>query len=50
MLLLISFELAKKNIQLNDLPLAACEWQVEDVFTALRCLRDSDRSFDSIVP
>lgn len=44
-----SLELAKKNIQLNDLPLAICEWQVEDVFTALRGLRDSDRSFDSIV-
>ena len=44
-----SLELAKKNIQLNDLPLAACEWQVEDVFTALRGLRDTGRSFDTII-
>jgi 23S rRNA (cytosine1962-C5)-methyltransferase len=44
-----SLELAKKNIQLNHLPLAICEWQVEDVFTALRGLRDSGRSFDTII-
>jgi 23S rRNA (cytosine1962-C5)-methyltransferase len=44
-----SLELAKKNIQLNGFPLAACEWQVEDVFSALRGLRDSGRSFDTII-
>ena len=30
-----SLELAKKNIQLNNLPLGDCEWLVEDVFYSL---------------
>lgn len=44
-----SLELAKKNIQLNNLPLDASEWLVEDVFTALRGMRDSGRKFDTII-
>lgn len=44
-----SLELAKQNVMLNDLPSTACEWQVDDVFTALRALRDADRHFDSII-
>ena len=44
-----SLDLAKKNIQLNNLPLDRCDWMIEDVFTALRNLRDSGRTFDTII-
>ena len=44
-----ALELAKENILLNQLPLENCEWLVEDVFTALRGLRDRARSFDTII-
>lgn len=44
-----SLELAKKNIQLNNLSLGSCEWLTEDVFTTLRGMRDSGRTFDTII-
>ncbi|MFH1445938.1 MAG: class I SAM-dependent rRNA methyltransferase [Chloroflexota bacterium] len=44
-----ALDLAKENILLNQLPLDKCEWLAEDVFTALRALRDRARSFDAII-
>ena len=35
-----ALELAKENVQLNNLPLDRCDWLAEDVFVALRHLRD----------
>jgi 23S rRNA (cytosine1962-C5)-methyltransferase len=44
-----AIELGKKNMALNGLPAAACEWVEDDVFVYLRRLRDQGRKFDSIV-
>jgi 23S rRNA (cytosine1962-C5)-methyltransferase len=44
-----AIELGKKNMALNRLPQADCEWIEGDVFAYLRRLRDQDRKFDSIV-
>ncbi|MCJ7696493.1 MAG: class I SAM-dependent methyltransferase [Anaerolineaceae bacterium] len=44
-----SLESAKLNIIKNKLPIENCEWLVEDVFIALRGLRDRARSFDTII-
>lgn len=44
-----ALELAKENVQLNNLPLDRCDWLAEDVFVALRHLRDRALSFDRII-
>lgn len=41
--------MAKRNLELNDLPSNRTEWMEEDVFQALRGLRDRGRSFDMII-
>lgn len=41
--------MAKRNLELNDLPSNRAEWMEEDVFQALRGLRDRGRSFDMII-
>ena len=42
-------EIAKKNLEINGLDGANCEWLVEDAFKALRTMRDQDRKFDVVV-
>jgi len=44
-----ALESAKINVIKNNFPIGKCEWLVEDVFTALRGLRDRARSFDTII-
>jgi 23S rRNA (cytosine1962-C5)-methyltransferase len=44
-----ALELAQKNVTLNNLPLDQCDWSEEDVFKALRRLRDQAESFDLII-
>ena len=44
-----ALELAKRNVALNQLPLEKCDWQVENVFAAMRILRDEGRTFDTVV-
>jgi 23S rRNA (cytosine1962-C5)-methyltransferase len=44
-----ALELAKKNIQLNDLDLNKVSFIDQDVFNYLRLLRDKGKSFDLIV-
>lgn len=44
-----AIQMAKANVDLNGLESQRCEWQVADVFRALRELRDRGRSFDVIV-
>jgi len=44
-----AIQIAKANVDLNGLDAERCEWQVADVFRALRELRDRARSFDVIV-
>lgn len=44
-----ALELAKENVQLNNLPLDRCDWLAEDVFVALRHLRDRALSFERII-
>lgn len=41
--------MAKRNLELNDLPSNRAEWMEEDVFQALRGLRDRGRSYDMII-
>lgn len=40
---------ADRQRALNDLPADRCEWRGDDVFTALRDLRDRGRSFDLVI-
>jgi 23S rRNA (cytosine1962-C5)-methyltransferase len=40
---------AKKNVELNDLPLEKTEWIIGDVFQELRKFRDQNRKFDLII-
>ncbi|MHB8136108.1 MAG: class I SAM-dependent rRNA methyltransferase [Anaerolineaceae bacterium] len=42
-------EIAKKNLEINGLDGANCEWLVDDAFKALRTMRDQDRKFDVVV-
>jgi 23S rRNA (cytosine1962-C5)-methyltransferase len=44
-----ALQLAQQNVQLNDLDVARAEWRCDDVFTALRKLRDQNRKFDLII-
>ena len=44
-----ALELAKQNIEINNLPAAQAEWMDADVFHALRLFRDQGKSFDLIV-
>jgi 23S rRNA (cytosine1962-C5)-methyltransferase len=44
-----SLQLAVENVRLNDLPLDRCEWIEEDVFGALRRMRDRGRTFDAVL-
>jgi 23S rRNA (cytosine1962-C5)-methyltransferase len=41
--------LARGNVELNGLDASRVQWQENDVFEALRKLRDQDRKFDLIV-
>jgi 23S rRNA (cytosine1962-C5)-methyltransferase len=41
--------LASRNVELNGAYSDRCEWIQDDVFTALRALRDQGASFDAIV-
>jgi 23S rRNA (cytosine1962-C5)-methyltransferase len=44
-----ALELARENLELNDLPTGKVDWLEGDVFQVLRDLRDRARSFDRIV-
>jgi 23S rRNA (cytosine1962-C5)-methyltransferase len=44
-----ALQLARRNVELNSLPMDRTSWMGEDVFTALRGLRDRALSFDCIV-
>jgi 23S rRNA (cytosine1962-C5)-methyltransferase len=44
-----ALELAKQNIEINNLPAAQAEWMDADVFHALRLFRDQGKSFDMII-
>ena len=44
-----ALQLARRNVELNDLDSSRTEWQCAVVFTALRKLRDQGRSFDLII-
>jgi 23S rRNA (cytosine1962-C5)-methyltransferase len=44
-----SLEIARANVELNDLAKEACEWIAGDAFAELRKLRDRGRSFDVVV-
>ncbi|MBN2555919.1 MAG: class I SAM-dependent methyltransferase [Anaerolineales bacterium] len=44
-----ALDLARRNIELNNLPLDRCEWSDGDVFKELRRFRDSRMSFDTII-
>jgi 23S rRNA (cytosine1962-C5)-methyltransferase len=44
-----ALQLAKRNVELNDLDSTKAEWLCADVFEALRKLRDQNRKFDLIV-
>jgi len=44
-----ALQLARRNVELNELDAARAEWQCADVFAALRKLRDQNRKFDLIV-
>jgi 23S rRNA (cytosine1962-C5)-methyltransferase len=39
---------AKRNLALNELPAANCDWQIADAFKALRAYEKEGRSFDTI--
>ncbi len=41
--------LARENVNLNNLTEKRVTWHCEDVFQQLRCFRDQDRSFDTII-
>lgn len=41
--------LAKRNLELNDLPQDSCEQITADVFTQLRKFRDQNRKFDVVI-
>ena len=41
--------LAQRNVELNGLDASRAEWQCDDVFLALRKLRDQNKKFDLIV-
>jgi len=45
----VATEIAKKNLVINGLGGANCEWLVEDAFKYLRKLRDQDRKFDVVI-
>jgi len=42
-------DLAKKNVELNNLPLEKTDWITGDVFQELRKFRDQNRKFDLII-
>jgi len=44
-----ALQLAQHNVELNGLDASRAEWQDNDVFEALRKLRDQNRKFDLIV-
>jgi len=44
-----ALDIARRNIDLNNLPQDRCEWSDGDVFTELRRFRDSRMSFDTII-
>lgn len=44
-----ALQLAQRNVELNTLDAGRAEWQDNDVFEALRKLRDQNRKFDLIV-
>jgi 23S rRNA (cytosine1962-C5)-methyltransferase len=44
-----ALELARRNVELNELDSSKTEWLCADVFEALRKLRDQNRKFDLIV-
>jgi 23S rRNA (cytosine1962-C5)-methyltransferase len=44
-----ALQFARENVLLNDFQLNDCEWQMEDVFSALRGYRDRAISFDTII-
>jgi len=44
-----ALQLAQRNVELNGLDASRAEWQDNDVFEALRKLRDQNRKFDLIV-
>jgi 23S rRNA (cytosine1962-C5)-methyltransferase len=44
-----ALELARRNVELNELDSSKTEWLCADVFEALRKLRDLNRKFDLIV-
>jgi 23S rRNA (cytosine1962-C5)-methyltransferase len=44
-----ALDLARKNIELNELGMDRCEWLEADAFEALRGLRDRGRTFDVII-
>jgi 23S rRNA (cytosine1962-C5)-methyltransferase len=44
-----ALQLAQQNVELNGLDVSRAEWQDQDVFEALRKLRDQNRKFDLIV-
>jgi 23S rRNA (cytosine1962-C5)-methyltransferase len=41
--------LAKRNFDLNGYPVDRSEWITDDAFTALRKMRDQNRSFDTVI-
>jgi 23S rRNA (cytosine1962-C5)-methyltransferase len=44
-----ALELAQQNVALNGLDATRAEWQCDDVFLALRKLRDQNKKFDLII-
>jgi 23S rRNA (cytosine1962-C5)-methyltransferase len=44
-----ALQLAQRNVEINELDAARTEWQSDDVFAALRKLRDQGRKFDLII-
>jgi 23S rRNA (cytosine1962-C5)-methyltransferase len=44
-----ALDLAQSNVILNNLDTARAEWQCDDVFLALRKLRDQNKKFDLII-
>jgi 23S rRNA (cytosine1962-C5)-methyltransferase len=44
-----ALEMAQRNMALNGFDAARAEWQCDDVFAALRKLRDQNRKFDLII-